>query len=162
MGETMKRLYVLYDKECGLCRRCLLWLRRQPAFVPLVFMPYQSLEASCRFPGIEQYHPEKEIMVISDTGEFWQGGPAWVMCLWALREYREWSQRLAHPLLLPLARRACALVSENRFSISRLLVEESPTVDLLQARIAGLRAPDCDTEGACGVAAGATSAGREG
>jgi len=122
-------------------------------------MPYQSLETSCRFPGIEQYHPEKEIMVVSDTGEFWQGGPAWVMCLWALREYREWSQRLAHPLLLPMARRACALVSENRHSISRLLVEESPSFELLQARLTGLRSPECDGGGVCEMATEAAVAG---
>ena len=40
------------------------------------------------------------------------------MCLWALREYREWSQRLASPALLPWARRACELVSANRLSLS--------------------------------------------
>ncbi len=40
------------------------------------------------------------------------------MCLYALRDYREWSQRLAHPALLPWARRVCELLSENRFRVS--------------------------------------------
>ena len=100
----MKRLYVLYDGTCHVCRRCRTWLDRQPAFVPLVFIPLQSPEIACRFPGIGALHPERELVVISDTGDVWQGGSAWVMCLWALREYREWSLRLAHPALLPLAR----------------------------------------------------------
>jgi hypothetical protein len=43
------------------------------------------------------------------------------MCLYALRDYREWSQRLAHPALLPWARRVCELLSENRLQMSRWL-----------------------------------------
>ena len=117
----MKSLTILYDKHCAICRRCRAWLEQQPAFVPLVFVPLQSGDLPRRFPGIEKLQLDKEIAVISDTGEVWQGGEAWVMCLWTLREYREWSQRLAHPALLPLARRACAIFSENRHRLSRLL-----------------------------------------
>ena len=41
----MKGLYILYDSECALCRQCRLWLGRQPAYLPLVFVPFQSPEA---------------------------------------------------------------------------------------------------------------------
>lgn len=141
--NPVQKLYVLYDAECGLCQRCLGWLRRQPAFVALVFIPLQSPEIGCRFPGIEQMHPEKELLVISDAGGVWQGGAAWVMCLWALREYREWSQRLAHPALLPFARRACGIVSENRRQISRWLFHPSIGPDELQRRLNSLPDPEC-------------------
>src|ERR1700709_316920 len=93
----MQRLYVLYDAQCEFCRRCRLWLGGEPAYVQLVFAHFPSEEAECRFPGLKELHPEKEIVVISDAGEVWHGGAAWVTCLWALREYREWSLRLAHP-----------------------------------------------------------------
>jgi hypothetical protein len=43
------------------------------------------------------------------------------MCLFALDEYREWANRLAHPLLRPLARQAFALLSRERSRISRWL-----------------------------------------
>ena len=144
----MKRLTILYDMHCPLCRRCRVWLERQPAFVPLVFLPLQSEEVVCRFPGIGALHPEREIVVISDTGDVWQGGSAWVMCLWALREYREWAQRLAHPALLPLARRACELVSENRFKLSRWLFRTAST-DELRERLETPPAPACGNEGYC-------------
>jgi len=117
----MKRLTILYDSNCGVCRRCRAWIERQAAYVPLEFVPLQAEELPRRFPGIEKMELDKEIVVISDTGDVWQGGEAWVMCLWALCEYREWAQRLAHPVLLPVARRACAIFSENRHRISRLL-----------------------------------------
>ena len=114
----MKTLHVLYDAECALCARCRHWLERQPAFVELRFLPLQSWQTLCRFPGIAQFHPEKELLVVSDEGAVYQGPHAWIMCLWALREYREWSQRLAHPALLPWARRACELLSDHRLTLS--------------------------------------------
>ena len=144
----MKRLTILYDMHCPLCRRCRVWLERQPAFVPLVFLPLQSEEVACRFPGIGALHPEREIVVISDTGDVWQGGSAWVMCLWALREYREWSQRLAHPVLLPLARRVCELVSANRHQLSRWLFRTA-TNDELREKLDALPAAACAADGDC-------------
>ena len=120
----MKTLYVLYDGRCEFCRRCRGWLGQQPAFVPLAFIPLQSPEVAIRFPGIERLHPEERLVAISDEGDVWRGDGAWIMCLWALREYREWSQRFANPLLRPFARQACEIISENRHAISRWLADE--------------------------------------
>jgi predicted DCC family thiol-disulfide oxidoreductase YuxK len=122
----MKTLYVLFDAECALCMRCRQWLERQAAYVELRFVALQSPEAGCRFPGIGALNPRDQLLVVSDTGDVYKGPHAWIMCLYALREYREWAQRLAHPLLLPFARRVCELVSENRLSISRFLMHAKP------------------------------------
>ena len=117
----MKTLYVLYDDECALCQRCRRWLGAQPAFLELRFLPLAATETQCRFPGIERFSPREQLLVVSDEGAVYQGSSAWIMCLYALREYREWAQRLASPLLLPWARRVCELVSENRLSLSTWL-----------------------------------------
>lgn len=145
----MKRLYIVYDSQCEFCRRCRIWLGRQPSYVPLVFLPFQSPEAECRFPGLKELRPEKEIVVISDAGEVWQGGPAWVICLWALREYREWSQRLAHPALLPLARRLCEAVSANRYTLSKWLHRRDHDPAELARVLATLPEEKCAHEGYC-------------
>jgi predicted DCC family thiol-disulfide oxidoreductase YuxK len=142
----MKRLYILYDSECELCRRCRIWFGRQPTYVPLVFVPFQSPEAECRFPGLQGLEPGRELLVISDTGEVWQGGAAWVMCLWALPELREWSLRLAHPALFPLARRLCEAVSANRYKISRWLGQSRGHEELRQ-KLERLPMEKCGTAG---------------
>ena len=49
------------------------------------------------------------------------------------------SQRLAHPLLLPLAFRACSLISGNRYKISKMLFDESTSNEVLRTRIAGMQ-----------------------
>ena len=121
----MKTLYVLFDAECGLCRKCRWWLQCQPAFVELRFLPLQSPEVARRFPGIERFNLREQLFVISDEGAVYQGPHAWIMCLWALREYRAWSQRLARPALLPWARRACELLSDHRLTLSAWFASHS-------------------------------------
>ena len=115
----MNRLFVLYDRECALCRRCCLWLHRQPALLELEFIPLQSPNLAQRFPGIEAINLTDKLVVVSDDGAVYIGEHAWVMCLYALRDHREWSLRLAQPALLPYARRICEIVSRNRLALSR-------------------------------------------
>ena len=141
----MKTLYVLFDAECGLCRRCRWWLQCQPAFVELKFLPLQSPEVARRFPGIERFNPREQLLVISDEGAVYQGPHAWIMCLWALREYREWSQRLASPALLPFARRACELLSDHRLTLSAWFADRSDAAlgEELATRAVGPCKDDC-------------------
>lgn len=117
----MTTLTIFYDPACGLCANFRRWLLGQEAYLALEFLPYQSAAARARFPQIEALEPGREIVVMADDGRWWQGSPAWLTCLWALRDYREWSFRLAHPTLLPLVEQVCHLLSQNRFKLSQLL-----------------------------------------
>ena len=131
----MKRLYVLFDAQCELCVRCRNWLMKQAAFVPLVFIALQSDEARQRFPEIEKLRPNEQLLVISDDGSVYRGACAWIMCLWALQNYRKHALRLAHPILLPFARIVCELLSRKRFFLSDALFRREPqdTAQLLAA-----------------------------
>lgn len=143
----MKTLYVIYDAKCDFCRRCRGWLGQQPAYVKLAFIPLHSPEVTTRFPGNERFHPDERLVVISDAGEIWQGDGAWIMCLWALREFREWSQRLANPVLRPFARHVCERVSENRHAISRWFAKEP--IEQVRARLAAGSSEACGEVGYC-------------
>ena len=132
----MKRLYVLFDHECSLCTHCSRWLTHQEAFIELQLIPLQSPDISRRFPGLKEWDKldlTEKLVVISDEGAVYQGENAWIMCLYALKAYRELSQRLAHPTLRPFARRFCELISKNRLSISRFLA--NPAGELERAKI---------------------------
>ena len=115
----MKRLYVLYDAKCPLCVGCRNWLKAQSAFVNLTFIPLQTPMLEQFFPGLAAVKQGDQLVVISDEGAVYLGSDAWIICLYALRDYREWSQRLAHPALRPFARAAFKKLSENRLAISR-------------------------------------------
>lgn len=115
----MKKLTVLYDRRCEFCRRCSRWLGLQEKFLELELLPYDSAQVPERFPGLEL--DGNDLVVVSDEGDVYMEGHAFIMCLWALREYREWSIRLSSPVLLPLARKAFNLLSLNRSWLSSVL-----------------------------------------
>ncbi len=116
----MHTLTLFYDARCGLCSRVRQWLSVQPAYVRLEFLAYDSPEAARRLPAILHLHADQEIVVMADTGEVWQGAGAWVLCLWALREYRVWSARFASPTMQAAARKLVHWISQNRIGMSRL------------------------------------------
>ena len=122
----MKTLYVLHDPQCGFCESCRSWLSRQAAFVELRFVPMHSATAARRFPGLRELGSGEDLIVISDEGAVYQVPSAYLMCLYALKEYREWALRLAEPALLPLARRVFLQVSKQRERISRWFFDKTP------------------------------------
>lgn len=117
----MTTLTVFYDAHCGLCSQFRKWMLGQAAYVRLEFLPFDSPGALARCPALPHLGADREIVVMSDDGSLWQGASAWVTCLWALREYREWSLRLASPGLLGMAKRVVCWISSHRISLSHLL-----------------------------------------
>jgi predicted DCC family thiol-disulfide oxidoreductase YuxK len=103
-----------------LCRRTHEWLAQQRKLVDLVFVPCKSDEARRRFPYLDHELTSRDLAVIGDQGQVYLGSKAWLMVLWALSQYREWSYRLSAPELLPTTRRVVSLISQHRYQISRV------------------------------------------
>jgi hypothetical protein len=97
-------LIVFYDARCGFCCAVRDWIGRQRQIVPIVCRPKDDAM--------------DELVVVADSGELWSGDAAWLMVLWALAEYRDWSYRLSDPLLLPAARSLFARLSRYRGALS--------------------------------------------
>ena len=114
----MKRLTVLYDEHCPLCVRCADWMWAQAQLVPLEIMPAHSEQARTRFKGLPWLG--YELCVVSDEGDAWVGPAAFLMCLWALADYREWAYRLSGDTFAPLAERFFRALSRRRSSIAAL------------------------------------------
>jgi predicted DCC family thiol-disulfide oxidoreductase YuxK len=115
----MQALTVLYDPECGLCRRAHEWLAEQSKIIELKFMPCASDEARKRYPQLDHDLTKQDLTVVDDLGRVYFGPKGWLMVLWSLARYREWSYRLAAPELLPTTKRVVSMISQNRYQISR-------------------------------------------
>jgi predicted DCC family thiol-disulfide oxidoreductase YuxK len=111
----MKTLTILYDENCNLCRRIKAWLQTQSKYVDLDFIPAGSDAARRRYPQLDHAATLKELTVVSDEGNYYRGEKGWLMCLWALRNYRGWAIRFSSPEMAPMARRLVAKVSSLRF-----------------------------------------------
>jgi len=140
----MQTLTVLYDERCNLCRGIRSWLEAQPAYVELRFVPAGSAEARQRFPQLDHTETTQEITAISDEGGVYIGANAWLICLWALQDYRAWSLRLSSPEMLPLARRIVIWVAQNRTRFGSRALDEILNDELVGAT--GDQFGDCDGE----------------
>lgn len=113
---AIQKLTVLYDPACALCQRARHWLAAQPQYVRLEFIPAGTELARSCFPDLEPESTLRELTVIADGRQVYSGAKAWLMALWALREYRETALRWSTPERLPFARRMVAWVSRYRRS----------------------------------------------
>ncbi|MFI5657295.1 thiol-disulfide oxidoreductase DCC family protein [Streptomyces sp. NPDC051684] len=102
----VRRLTVLYDADCALCTHVRNWLVKQRQLVPLDLVPAGHARARALFPGLDHSATLREITVIGDGGQIYRGAAAWVVCMWALREYRATSHRMATPMGLRFAKHA--------------------------------------------------------
>lgn len=124
----MRRLTILYDAQCAVCRFCRTWMEEQPAYLELDFYPRQALGLVDRFEGLKDRIAPDELVVVNDEGGVYRGDAAYLMCLYALKEYRAWSLRLAEPALRPLAARFFRVLASNRYRLSRWLAPRDAAV----------------------------------
>ncbi len=121
----MRAIYVLYDSRCGVCSRLRAWMLEQPAYLTIDFVPAGSGRARSLFPELRHDEQPSELVVVTDEGEVYLDDRAWIVCFYALVEYRSLSFRLAGPPLRRLARAAWEIVSKNRLALSRVLALRS-------------------------------------
>jgi predicted DCC family thiol-disulfide oxidoreductase YuxK len=117
--RSPRALTVLFDPRCALCQRCRAWMLGQASYLPLTFLACTSDEAHRRFGDIPWL--SDELIVVGDGGEVWVGPAAFLICLWALVDWRDWSFRLAAPAFAPLAERFFMFLSSRRRSLAALL-----------------------------------------
>ena len=135
--QPVTRVTILYDAACGLCTFAKDWIRQQPALVGVEFLAAGSPEALRAYPQL----PSGELAVVADTGEVWLGKHAWIVCLWALRDYRDLAFRLTSPALLSMSREAFVAVSRNRHALSQLLRRR--TAHDMEQQLRKVVAPRC-------------------
>ena len=119
-----RRLTVVYDDDCELCRRCSTWLRFQPTYVPLDVVAVSAARLDPRYAGVPWLGAE--LVVVDSRGRIWVGAAAFIVCLWATRDWREWSYRISGPAFAPLAERFFHAISSHRGRIGAFL---GPTAD---------------------------------
>jgi predicted DCC family thiol-disulfide oxidoreductase YuxK len=107
----MQQLVVLYDAQCGLCRRFKEWLAAQrPApngqggVIRLGFVSAGSAEARELYPDLDHGATLREVTVVADDGAVYVGDRAWIVCLWATWAHRHTAVRLSSPAMRPVAR----------------------------------------------------------
>lgn len=107
------RLTVLYDATCSLCRAARDWMQAEPQYVEIDFVAAGSDAARRRFPALNHADTLIDVTAVDDAGNVYVGAKTWLVCLWALKNYREWAIRLSGRAL-PAAKPFIAWISRNR------------------------------------------------
>jgi predicted DCC family thiol-disulfide oxidoreductase YuxK len=113
----MRKLTVYSDERCEFCRECRRWLESEPKLIPLEFAPRQRLK---EVEGLADASTSS-LVVIDDEGGVYLGPKAFIIWLYALREYRNMSAWLSRPGMAPLAAGAFTALSKGRGAISAFL-----------------------------------------
>ncbi|MBW3637307.1 MAG: DUF393 domain-containing protein [Armatimonadetes bacterium] len=112
----MKKHLVLWDGECGFCRRSVAWLQKHDRFGALQFEPFQEADIS---PAL-RVACRDAIHVLKSDGEMLRAGRAALFCGQQTRWHR--LARLAGwPVFLPLVEIGYAIVAKNRQFVSKFL-----------------------------------------
>ncbi len=119
----MKKHLVLWDGNCGFCRRSVGWLLAHDRFGHLEAMPNQQADISPQLRAACQH----SVHVIQSGGEILRGGRAVMFC----GQQTRWHQlaRIAlWPIFLPFVEIGYAFIAKNRGLFSRLLfTNEQPS-----------------------------------
>jgi predicted DCC family thiol-disulfide oxidoreductase YuxK len=134
--NELTSLTVLYDDACGFCCECAAWFAQQGHELQTTFVPRFSEQGQLLMGVVKSTRAaqgrtpiEDELLVLDDRGGVYEGPQAFILCLWALTEYRDWSVRLATPRLMPLARRFFIGLSKNRKMLSAVLGLHGDRID---------------------------------
>ena len=96
-------LVVWFDGDCGFCRTVAKWLQAQEQLVPVRCVAAQGARGAGCPIGLESLLAQ--VTVTASDGAVYRGTNAWIVVLWALRNYRAHALRFATPRWRPWAER---------------------------------------------------------
>ena len=108
------RHLVLWDGECGFCRRCVEWLASKDKRGALEFKPYQSVELA---PSLREAC-KSAVHVIKTDGEIVRGGRAIMFC-GLFTPLSGWARIGLWPIFLPFIELGYKFVASNRNLVSQ-------------------------------------------
>lgn len=110
---------VVYDGECGVCRRSVELLRRWDTDDRLRLLPFQGPGVMDRFPEITEREFREAVQVIAPDGRHWSGADAMEKALDQTPKGRRLARLFKLPLARPIARRVYRWFARHRSKLAR-------------------------------------------
>lgn len=75
-GDETSGYTLIFDGDCGICRRSVDWVRKVDRDGRIEPVPYQASSVEERFPGIPRSDMESAMQLVASDGRRWQGARA--------------------------------------------------------------------------------------
>lgn len=112
----MTRPVLVYDGDCGFCRRSIRWIQTHDRAERLEYLPRQSADRIARYPQLDATRYQNAIQLVCPDGTIRSGAAATATALTSLPD-RRW-QYLGRLLQLPGIRQCARLgyqwIANNR------------------------------------------------
>lgn len=105
---------LIFDGECGVCRRSMEWLRSADREGRIAVVPYQDPEVARRFAEIPRQDMEEAMQLVAPDGTRWQGARAAEQLLEMLPGWRLLAPFFRIPGVRRVARWIYRAVARNR------------------------------------------------
>ena len=116
---TEGRYTVVFDGECGVCRRSVDLLRRWDTRGRLRCIPFQGPGVVDRYPEIDEREFREAVQVVAPDGRRWSGADAVEKALERTPRGRRIAWLFKLPLARPIARRGYRWFARNRGRFGR-------------------------------------------
>ncbi|MDX2225796.1 MAG: DCC1-like thiol-disulfide oxidoreductase family protein [Verrucomicrobiae bacterium] len=117
----IRKIHILYDGECGFCRTCRDWILLQPRFFEIEMLDRRDPDTKARFGDYTVPPYTDRMVVINNEDGVYYAEDAYIMILFALKNYRAWSVRISRQGVKPLARQFFETLGKNRRVLSKLI-----------------------------------------
>jgi len=104
---------LIYDGNCGFCRRWVARVQRWDRGGRLETLPYQTPDLEARFPGVSRAECAERIHLVDERGNVFRGGAAGREVLRRLPGGALWTLPFHVPGALPLAERAYVWIAHR-------------------------------------------------
>ena len=113
-GSTSDRWTLIFDGECGICRRSVDWIRLRDRDGRVETLPFHDAVVPLRFPEIPPERFTQAMQLVSPRGKRWEGARAAEELLRLLPRWRAVAPFFRIPLVRTLADRVYRWVARNR------------------------------------------------
>ncbi len=76
MSDALRPYTLIYDGECGICRRSVRWVQERDREERIELVPYQDPTVPERFPEIPRDDMERAMQLVARDGARWEGARA--------------------------------------------------------------------------------------
>lgn len=116
---------VFFDGGCGLCRRAVACYQKLGTAAVLEYIPNTAPRARERFPELDDYEPERQMVLRVDRETPYAGARAVILLLELVPYLRPLAWLMQRKWVFPLVHWAYGWLTEHRYEVSKLLFGEN-------------------------------------